>query len=495
MKKVIVIGAGISGLSIAARLLKYGFFVTIYEKNSYIGGKTSKLQCSDFNFDLTASIVMIPEDYINIFEDCGKNYKDYFTMTSLETLYKVFYYDNTSYEFHSNMPRLCNTIHKITNTITDEYGYFNFLSSNYKKYLLAEEYFLNKSFLKCDSLLNINTFNNIFKTNFLTSSYKDCSKYIKEDKLKNFLMFQSMYVGVSPYSSPSIYNLIPTISQLHGLFHISGGVFSYVKALRQLVLDLGGNIVLNSEVNKIIIRNNIACGVKIANSSIYSDIVVASSDYCYTVNNLISENYLKSTFKNCKTLVHSCSVFILYLALDKKYSNLSVHNIFINKYYKDNIDAPFQGFLPFNPSLYIYCPSSIDNSFCPKGCEVINIMVRVPNLLYKNIIWNKKNICSYEKIIMKALKNIKGFHDIEAHIIEKKYLTPTNIKNNFNTYAGSAFGLSHNINQSLIFRPQCKSPKIKKLYFTGASIHPGNGISMVLKSSKICADIISSENS
>ena len=494
MKKVIVIGAGISGLSVAARLLNAGFSVTIYEKNSHIGGKTSKLKQGDFNFDLTASIVMIPEDYINIFKDCGKNYKDYFTMTPLETLYKVFYYDNTSYEFHSNISNLCTTIHKITNTISDEYGYFNFLSSNYKKYLLAEESFLNKPFLKYKCLLNFNDFNKVFKTNFFVSSYKDCSKDIKDDKLKNFLMFQTMYVGVSPYSSPSIYNLIPAISQLHGLFHISGGVFSYVKALKQLVLDLGGRIILNSEVNKIIIKNNKACGVKISNNLIYSDIVVASSDYCYTINNLITENYLKQTFKNCKTLVHSCSVFILYLALDKKYSNLSVHNIFINKDFKDNIEAPFQGFLSYNPSLYIYCPSYIDDNFCPKGYEVMNIMVRVPNLLYKNITWNKKTIYSYEKTIMSALKNIEDFHDIESHIIEKNYLTPINIKNYFNTYAGSAFGLSHNLNQSLIFRPQCKSKEIKKLYFTGASIHPGNGISMVLKCSKICSEIILYEN-
>ncbi len=495
MKNVIVIGAGISGLSLAARLLHKGFSVTIYEKNSYIGGKTSRLEHSDFSYDLTASIVMIPEDYTNIFKHCGKNYKDYFTMTPLNTLYKVFYNDNTSYEFHSNIPKLCNDINKITTNTSDKYGYLNFLSSNYKKYLLAEENFLNKSFIKCNSLLNFNTLHDILKTNSFISSYKDCSKYITDNKLKDFLMFQTMYVGVSPYSSPSIYNLIPAISQLHGLFHICGGVFSYVKALKQLVLDLGGNIVLNSEVNKIIIKNNKACGVKINNHSIHSDIVVASSDYCYTINNLINKNSLNADFKNCKTLVHSCSVFMLYLALDKKYTHLSVHNIFINKDFKDNIEAPFQGFLPFNPSIYIYCPSTIDNNFAPKGYEVMNIMVRVPNLLYKNIVWNKKTICNYEKIIINSLKNIKEFYDIESHIVEKNYLTPIDIKNNFNTYGGSAFGLSHTLKQSLIFRPQCKSKEIKKLYFTGASIHPGNGISMVLKSSQICSKVIFSENS
>ena len=85
MKKAIIIGAGISGLSIAARLLHKGFKVEIYEKNSLVGGQTSRLTFDKFNFDLTASILMIPKDYIEVFTYCNKNYKDYFTLTELPT--------------------------------------------------------------------------------------------------------------------------------------------------------------------------------------------------------------------------------------------------------------------------------------------------------------------------------------------------------------------------------------------------------------------------
>ena len=158
-----------------------------------------------------------------------------------------------------------------------------------------------------------------------------------------------------------------------------------------------------------------------------------------------------------------------------------INNIFINKNFRKNINSPFKGKLSPDPSLYIYCPSSIDNSLCPIGCETINIMVRVPNLLYKNISWSNDDIINLENKLLNIICKIPGLEDT---------LTPIDLKNIFNTYAGSAFGLSHNLNQSLIFRPQCMLPHIKNLYFTGGSIHPGNGISMVLKSSKICADII-----
>ncbi len=512
MKNIIVIGAGISGLSVAARLLNKGFSVTIYEKNAYIGGKTSRLEHGNFNYDLTASIVMIPNDYIKIFKDCNKDFNDYFKMDKLKTLYKAFYSDKTSYEFCDEISDLTTSIKEITkNNLNDMSGYFNFLSSNYKKYLLAEKFLLNKSFIKSKDFFNIDTINKVLQTKSLTSSYKDCSNFINNDKLKDYLSFQTMYVGVSPYSSPSIYNLIPTVSTLQGLYHIKGGIFSYVKALEKLVLDLGGKIILNSEVNKIIIKNKKTCGVQINHNNFYSDIVIASSDYSYTINNLLSldnrlsrnelnNKYLlnrifqRNTLDKVDKLEYSCSTFIMYLALDKKYPTLNVHNIYINKDFKDNIEAPFKGFLPFNPSLYIYCPSSIDNSFCPEGYEIMNVMVRVPNLLHKNITWNKKTISILKKTILSTLKNIEELYDIEQHLVEISCLTPVDIQNKFNTYAGSAFGLSHNLSQSLIFRPQCKSKEIEGLYFTGASIHPGNGVSMVLKSSEICSNVLSSEN-
>ena len=91
---------------------------------------------------------------------------------------------------------------------------------------------------------------------------------------------------------------------------------------------------------------------------------------------------------------------------------------------------------------------------------------------------------------VKILKHIHEQIDRNKSNLLSRYSKYYDLKNIFNTYAGSAFGISHNLNQSLVFRPQCTLPKIKNLYFTGASIHPGNGTSMVLKSSKICSEII-----
>ena len=488
MKKVFIIGAGIGGLSVAARLLQYGFEVEILEKNNTIGGKTNFIEFKDFKFDLTASIMMFPENYIDLFKFCNVDYKNYFSMIPLYNLYSVFYYDNSKYNFSTNLPNLNKTILNITNNnIKDTYGYSNFLSSNYKKYLLAEDSILNRSFLKTSNLLNSLTLPKALNFKAFTSSYDDAKKYIKNEKLLDYLMFQSMYVGISPYTSPSIYNIIPTITQYYGLYHIKGGMYSYIKALEQLIIDKGGIIHTSSPVHKILFKHNKANGIVVNGQNRYSDIVVCSSDYSYTIKSLIKDKDIRTFIKPIDDLEYSCSTFILYLGLNKKYPNLNIHNIYINNNFKKNIEDTFNGYLPKDLSMYIYCPSSVDDSICPKNCEAINIIIRVPNTLSNKVTWTSETIYYLTKKILKTLSSISGLEDITEHIVYINHLTPLDFKNKFNTYGGCAFGLSHTLKQSIIFRPQCQIPKIKNLFFTGASIHPGNGVAMVLKSSKICA--------
>lgn len=498
MKNTIaIIGAGIGGLCTAIRLLSKGYSVTIFEKNNNIGGKTNLINEKGYKFDLTASILMLPKDYKEIFNYANKNYKNYFDLIQLDTLYRVNYSDKSFYDFPSNLSSLYKTIDKITlSDLKNRYAYLNFLSSSHKKYLLAEEYFLNKPFLNFTDFFNFKTLIEGFKIHTLSNCYSNLTSYINNEKLLNYLLFQSMYVGISPFEGPNIYNLIPTVSEIYGLYYIEGGLYSYIKALEKLIIELGGKINLNSEVSKVLIKDNSAYGVVINNKEILFDTVVCNSDFSYTVSNLIEHKYMDGKFSNIEKLKHSCSTFILHLGIKKKYPHLKVHNIFIPENFRENINAPFQGNIPTAPPLYIYCPSSIDSSMAPSGCESINIMMRVPNLQFNNITWDKKIIEASTKIILDTIKSINGLDDLENNIDYISYTTPNDFLKNYNTYAGTAFGLSHTLTQTNYFRPQCKFNNINNLYFTGASIHPGNGVSMVIKSSKICAEeIIKDSNS
>ena len=495
MKKLaIIVGSGIGGLSTALRLLSNGYDVKIYEKQGTIGGKTNKLVHGPFSFDLTASILMHRRIYEETFSDANLNYMDYLDFIEVDPTYRCFYYDKVQYDFGRDLVSLINTLESISTD--NSIGYLQFLSDVYERYIIANDHFLQKTFESPSDFFKPSSLVSALRTKSLSTSHQLISKYIKDEKLQNFLAYQSLYVGISPYDGPSIYTLVPVVSQLYGLWHLKGGMYSYVKALEKAIFQLGGEITTNYTVDEILISDGKAVGIKSKDKpDIFSDLVISNADFPYTMDNLIKNEDHKGKYTPSKLekMKYSCSTFIIYLGLKKKYPQLAVHNLYINDNFKKNIDFAFTGKLPTEPSFYIYCPTRIDSSIIKSEGECISIVVRVPNLFFDNITWDDNTKKTLRNKTISALKNIQGLEDLEENIEYESYLTPEDLEDNFNSYGGAAFGLSPTLIQTNYFRPQFKSETVKNLYFVGSSVHPGPGVSIVLLSSKLLVQEIIKE--
>lgn len=493
-KEVIVIGGGIGGLTTAVRLLSKGFKVTIIEKERTLGGKVNIKNKRGFKFDLTASVLMTPDVYTNIFKDIHRDYRDYIDIKTLDLLYKVNYYDKTSFNIYSDSRKMINTLENLEKGLS--YKYFNFLDETLKKYLITKELFLDKPMVNKKEFLNLKLFTNLNTISPLENSYEYISSKINNKKLQQYLLFKTMYIGINPYTNSSIYTMIPGITSLYGLCYIKGGAYSYILALEKLIRELGGVIELNNEVQKVLIDNKKVIGVKSKNRIYKGDIVVCNADYPYAIENLFTCDVGDNSYnkENIKNKDYSSSVFMVYLGLNKKYDEINLHNIYINEPFKSSMESAFKGKIPKKPCLYFYSPSSIDETMCKKGYSTVNIMVRVPNLSFKEVIWNKETIKNLRNTVINTLKNIKGLEDIEESIIFEDYLTPLDLKDKFNSYYGNSFGLSHKITQSLYKRPHIKNKEITGLYFIGSSTHPGNGVSIIIDGSRVLSDLIENDH-
>lgn len=244
MKKVIVIGAGIGGLCTAIRLLNKGYDVTILEKEQRIGGKVNIKIKDEARFDLTASILMTPEIYTDIFSEVGKNYKDYFQMIKIDPIYQVNYYDKTKYNYYSDIGKMIDALENIEEGLSIQY--LEFLTKSFEKYLNSKNYFLDNPMINKEEILNIEAIKKFLELKPFTTTNNYLKGIIKNQYLLNYLIFQSMYIGINPYKNSSLYTLIPAISHIYGLWYIKGGFYSYIEALRKLILELGGKIYVNT---------------------------------------------------------------------------------------------------------------------------------------------------------------------------------------------------------------------------------------------------------
>lgn len=473
MKTALVIGAGVSGLASALRLQSKGYTVTIIEKNSFLGGKTSILSLNHTSFNLTATIPMLFQNFINLFEDIGEDYRDYLTINNLHTIYKAFFINSAPLEISSNLNLLSQNF---SNTELKEY--LSLLCDAKEKYALMQNNFLNKK-----SKITLKKMISLIKLRPSLSPYAYFKNNLSNIKLIKALTFQSMYVGTSPFEAPSIFSILPLINNVNGLVNIEGGVHSFIKALNTIFIKRGGKYLFNSPVKSFTFKENSCTGVLLDNDTeLTASLTISSIDFPYTLQNLIPPRLTRKSFPfDCYEKDEmSCSTFILYLTLNKDISNLNTHNIFINKNFKDSINSSFSGKIPKNPSLYVYKSSTNTENIN------LNIIMRVPNLLYlPDTFWSFENISKLEEHIIFTLEEFLKLRNISSCIVNKRSMTPVHFKNLFNNHAGSCFGIVPNISNLDFLRPQCKIKNLENLYFVGDSIHPGSGISTVLTSVKI----------
>lgn len=318
MKKVVIIGSGIGGLCSAVRLLNKGYKVTILEKESTLGGRVNVKEEKDYKFDLTASILMTSKIYTDIFKESGRDYNDYFKLQRLDPLYKVSYFDGSFHEFYSEESKMRRLLELIEEGLADKY--YEFLQDAIDKYHITEKYFLEEPMLNISEVVKLKSINKRLKIYPFTTCEKYISKYIKNEKLKQYLLFQAMYIGINPYKNSNIYSIIPAISHKYGLYYIEGGFYKYISALVKLVNELGGEIKTNTKVEKILIKNKKVTGVKTDSNTYNSDIVICNADYSYALENLFDNKISEGlyTSKNVSKKKYSYSVFMIYLGLKEK---------------------------------------------------------------------------------------------------------------------------------------------------------------------------------
>jgi len=488
MKKISIVGGGVAALASALRLQHDGYDVTIYEKRDQLGGKMGQIKKDGFTFDLGPTIVMMPHIYEEALAYTGVDPKDYISFEIVDPMYEIHFSDGESLEASSDLVKLVKDLEKRGDDVAQ--GYLTYLNETYKKYLVAKDHFIEKSFRNPRDFYNFKTLRNALKLKTFDSAHHTIKKYVKDEKIQNMLSFQTLYIGISPKKGPSIYTIIPMIETIYGVHYSKGGMYSYVKALEKRFKELGGTVKLNSDVEEVVFEDKVVKGIKLKNEFIESDGIIMNADFPYAMNHLIKDPSVKGKYKEkyINNMDYSCSVFLLYLGINQKIDTLKLHNLYFGSDFDQNLEEIFKGKLPSDPAFYIYSPSRIDSSVAPNGKENLYVLVPIPENKTATYKWSDELKQNYrDKIIQKMAKqlNIEGF---ESMIESETWMTPDTFESELNAMFGATFGLAPTLKQSNYYRPKNVYPYAKNLYFAGSSVHPGAGVPIALTSGKITAE-------
>lgn len=485
-KRIVVIGAGLGGLSAAISLASEGFQVELIEKNDKVGGKLNIMVKDGFTFDLGPSILTMPHIFEALFTRAGKNMADYVSIEKVSPHWRNFFEDGTTIDLTPDPEAQRQELDKLGPNTAEEFA--NFMA--YSKQLSDETeagYFSKGldtiwQLLKCYGLRRSLNFD-VFRT-----MDQGVRRYISNPKLIDILNYFIKYVGSSPYDAPALMNLLPHIQSEYGLWYVKRGMYGMAEGMEKLALELGVSIRLNTEVVGIDHQNQQASAVRLQDGTVLpADIVVSNMEVIPAMQKLLNSS--AKALKKMERFEPSCSGLVIHLGVDRIYPQLAHHNFFYSDHPEHHFDAVFhQHTLSDDPTIYLVAPVKTDPSQAPVGCEIIKILPHIPHLDPNKPLSAEDYLALRERVLIKLER--MGLTDLRKHIVTEEYWTPVDIEARYYSNLGSIYGVVADRNKNLGFKAPKRSSELKNLYFVGGSVNPGGGMPMVTLSGQLVRDHI-----
>jgi phytoene desaturase len=324
------------------------------------------------------------------------------------------------------------------------------------------------------------------------SVYSIASSYVKNDKLRQALSFQTLLVGGNPMTTSSIYALIHTIEKRGGVWWAKGGTNRLVYGMAALFERLGGTIRLGDPVVEIETSGNRATGVRTQSGWQQSaDAVATNGDLMHTYRDLLSGHKRGGGMaKSLKRKRWSPSLFVVHFGLKGNFPEIPHHMILFGPRYKGLLDDIYKnGRVPEDFSLYLHHPSVTDPSMAPKGHATFYVLAPVAHLGKAKADWDGDFGEQFKNAILDEVAK-RLIPDLKDRLVTSFHYAPTDFGRDLSAHLGSAFSLEPVLWQSAYFRAHNRDDVIDNLYVVGAGTHPGAGIPGVVGSAKATAALM-----
>ncbi|MFP5041101.1 phytoene desaturase family protein [Parasediminibacterium sp. JCM 36343] len=486
-QKVVVIGAGFAGISVASFLAKAGYSVTVLEKHPLPGGRARKLEAEGFTFDMGPSWYWMPDVFERYFQKFGKNVSDYYSLTRLDPSYRVFWKDRPM-----DIPADYTELEKLFNELEpgSSKKLETFIAEAAYKYQVGINKLVHKPGRSLSEFLDWNLISGIFRLDVFNSIKTHVNKLFLNEKIRQLLSFPVLFLGALPENTPALYSLMNYADIVGGTWYPKGGMYQIVEGMYQLALELGVQFRFNENVTSIEIENGKAIGVKsdegkTANTHfIEADIVVGAADYHHIETKLLPKKYRSYTSKYWESRVMAPSCLLYYVGLNKKLKNITHHSLFFDTSFDTHGKEIYTDKQwPSDPMFYMSITSATDDTVAPEGCENLFLLIPVATGLEgDDEVLREK----YFNMIMDRLE-MHLQQKIKTNVIYKKSFALSDFVEDYNAFKGNAYGLANTLLQTAILKPSCKSKKVSNLFYTGQLTVPGPGVPPSLISGEVVA--------
>ncbi len=486
MRKVAIVGAGPGGLAAAILLARSGVEVTVVEKRSHVGGRTSTIERDGFKFDTGPTFFLYPRVLREIFLAAGFDLEAEIPMERLDPQYRLVYGAGGELLATPRVEEMAQAIAQLCPPDAD--GFRRFMTENRIK---LEKFvpFLETPFESWKDLIHPDMLRLLPLLRPWRSLDTDLRSYFKDERIRLSFSFQSKYLGMSPFSCPSLFSILSFLEYEHGVFHPIGGCGSVTQAMARVARSLGVRILLDEPVEELLFEGRKAVGLRTPLRKIAADSVVVNADFADAMRKMVPDRLRRKwTDKKIQGKRFSCSTFMMYMGIEGLYDDVSHHTIYLAKDYKENLrDIEERHRLSDDPSFYVQNACVTDPTLAPNGMSTLYMLLPVTHDT-GTVDWPKEQE-RFRSIAIEQMEKI-GITDVERRIRTEKIMTPQTWSDEYGLYKGATFSMAHSLRQMLHMRPHNRFEDLESVYLVGGGTHPGSGLPVIFESARITSRLL-----
>jgi len=480
---VVVVGAGLAGLSAAMRLAGAGRQVTVLEREALPGGRAGRLDISTadgtYRFDTGPTVLTMPDLIADAFDSVGERMEDWLDLQPVAPLYRAFYPDGSVLNVHSDVDEMAEEINAVIGP-DEAAGYRRYVDFVSKLYRYEMKDFIDRNIDSPFDLITPDLARLVAIGGFRKLAPK-VRQYLRDPRTERIYSFQAMYAGLSPYDALAIYAVIAYMDSVAGVFFPKGGMHAVPVAMAAAAEKHGVTFRYNTEVSSVETVGDRATAVITADGErIAADVVVLNPDLPVAYRDLLGKEPWSVT-----RLTYSPSCFLMLAGSSATYSKIAHHNIHFGRSWRGVFDELIdRRSLMSDPSILVTNPTHSDPELAPPGKQVYYVLFPTPNL-DSPLDWTRiRDSYRDECVATLEARGYIGFGDA----IEVEDLTTPLDWGNRGMERGAPFASAHSFLQTGPFRP--RNIWGQNVVFTGSGTQPGVGVPMVLISGRLAAERI-----
>lgn len=478
---IVIVGAGLSGLSAALRLAGAGRAVTVLEREQVPGGRNGLLSGSGYAFDTGPTVLTMPDLIADAFDCVGEQMADWLDLVPVSPLYRATYPDGSTLDVHADPAAMEEEIARLCGP-AEALGYRRYVQFVSAVYRAEIHDFIDRNIDSPRSLLTPSLARLVGLGGFRRLAPK-VQQFLQDPRTQRVFSFQAMYAGLSPYDALAIYSVIAYMDSVAGVFFPRGGMHAVPRALAGAAEKHGVDIRYGTTVTRVETSNGRAVAVVCQDGTrVPCDVVVLSPDLPVAWRDLLGR-----TPRTVSRLSYSPSCFLLLAGSSQRYEHLAHHTISFGQSWKrvfrELIDEKR---LMSDPSLLVTNPTRTDPTLAPPGREIYHVLFPTPNLS-AGIDWRTVGPGYRDQVV--ATLEARGLPGFAAGVEVEHLTTPLDWQAR-GMEQGTPFAAAHSFLQTGPFRPTNLPRSYENVVFAGSGTQPGVGVPMVLISGRLAAERI-----